>query len=71
MTLIRAEIREYPPGVVADDPQMGWGPLIGGCIDVAALLCGHTEMLDEPYAPALAALLRARLQQPPGTAGRV
>jgi amino acid adenylation domain-containing protein len=68
MTLIRAEIREYPPGVVADDLKMGWGPLISGGIDVAALRCGHTEMLDEPNAPALAALLRARLQRPSGTA---
>jgi thioesterase domain-containing protein/acyl carrier protein len=63
MTLVRAEIREVPPGVVADDPQMGWGPLIGGGVDVVGLRCGHTQMLDEPHAPVLAALLQARLQR--------
>jgi len=61
MTLVRAEVRELRPGVVMDDPQMGWGPLIGGGVDVAGLHCGHTQMLDAAHAPALAALLRERL----------
>ena len=61
MTLIRAEVREYRPGVVDNDPQMGWGALVGDGVDVASLHCEHGQMLDAQHARALAALLRERL----------
>jgi thioesterase domain-containing protein len=61
MTLIRAEMREYRPGVVDDDPRMGWGALVGDGVDVASLQCEHEQMLDAQHARALAALLRERL----------
>jgi thioesterase domain-containing protein/acyl carrier protein len=61
MTLIRAEIREHRPGVIEDDPQMGWGALVGQGVDIASLHCEHSQMLDAQHSRALAALLGERL----------
>lgn len=61
MTLVRAGVRKHQPGVIDDDLLMGWGELVGEGIDIATLYCRHTEMIDAPHAPALAALLSERL----------
>jgi thioesterase domain-containing protein len=61
ITLIRAALREYRPGVVDDDPERGWGRYTTKDVDVDNLYCRHGEMLDLQHSHALAALLRARL----------
>jgi thioesterase domain-containing protein len=61
LTLVRAEVRTETPGVIDDDPLMGWGKLAGQGIDVARLHCAHSEMLHAEHAKALAALLLERL----------
>jgi thioesterase domain-containing protein len=63
LLLIRAEVADVLPGVDDTDPQMGWGPLIGGGIEVVSLNCHHVNMLDVEHAPALAALLHAGLDR--------
>lgn len=65
MTLVRAGIRDSLPGVVDDDLLMGWGPLIGGGVDVAVVLCAHDEMLDATHSRALASVLAPRLSDGP------
>ena len=58
LLLIRAEVRDYMPGVVADDRSMGWGRLIGQGVDIVSLQeARHEEMLDARHSRALAALL--------------
>jgi aspartate racemase len=61
LTLIRAEVRNKTPGVIDNDPLMGWGKLVGDGIDVAHLPCAHSEMLEARHARALARLLNERL----------
>jgi amino acid adenylation domain-containing protein len=60
--LIRAEVRDYGPGVLDTDPAMGWERLSGGGVIVASLPCLHQRMLDAAQAPALAACLERWLR---------
>ena len=58
LLLIRAEVRDYMPGVVADDRSMGWGRLITRGVDIVSLHdARHEDMLDAQHSRALAALL--------------
>ena len=66
VTLIRALRRAVDPGVDDSDPQMGWGPLAGGGVEMASMDCQHEAMLDAEHAPALAQVLGSLLE----TAGR-
>lgn len=59
--LVRAAVRPSYPGVVDDDPEMGWGPLVGGGIRLESLPCGHIQMLDRANARALAQVLEPHL----------
>jgi thioesterase domain-containing protein len=63
ITLIRAELRERRPGVIEDDPEMGWGKFTDQGVDIANLPCGHTEMLDTRHSQVLAKLLKERLPE--------
>jgi amino acid adenylation domain-containing protein len=65
ITLIAAGRRAYQPGVIRDDPMMGWPALVAGGVDLATLPCDHVQMLDEPYAPELARLLAKRISPEP------
>jgi amino acid adenylation domain-containing protein len=71
MTLVRAAVRDYLPGVVDDDVLMGWKPFIAQGVDLATLECGHDEMVDVRHARSLAALLGARLSGSSRQARRV
>ena len=57
LTLICAEIKDAAPGVDDNDPQLGWGPLVEGGINVRGMRCHHRHMLDPEHADALAAIL--------------
>ena len=57
LALIRAEVKDPAPGVIDDDPQLGWGRLIGNGIEIHRMYCNHRQMLDAPHAPALARIL--------------
>jgi thioesterase domain-containing protein/aryl carrier-like protein len=62
LLLIRAEVRDYMPGVVADDRSMGWSRLIAQGVEIVSLNeARHEDMLDARHAPALAALLDAAM----------
>ncbi|HMN80094.1 MAG TPA: amino acid adenylation domain-containing protein [Burkholderiaceae bacterium] len=68
LTLVRAEVGRYEPGVIDDDPQMGWGAWAGGGVDIAHLQARHTRMLDAEHSVELAAILAARLIPGPADA---
>ncbi|MFA7504732.1 MAG: amino acid adenylation domain-containing protein [Burkholderiaceae bacterium] len=65
MLIVRAAIREELAGVVDDDPQLGWGDLVGGPIRVCDLHSSHNDMLAEEHSVALAAILSEYLPVPP------
>ena len=59
--LVRAEVRPSYLGVIDDDPEMGWGPLVGGGVRLESLGSGHVQMLNPESARALASLLAKHL----------
>lgn len=59
--LVRAEVRPSHLGVIDDDPELGWGPLVGGGVRLEGLACGHLQMLNPENAAALAAVLAKHL----------
>ena len=69
--LVRAEVRPTYPGHTDDDPEMGWGPLVGGGVQVESLDCGHSEMLYPENARALASVLAKHLAHRGTAQGRV
>jgi acetoacetyl-CoA synthetase len=58
---IRAEVRPSYPGAIDDDPELGWGPLVGGGVRRESMQCSHREMLTPEFAPPLAAVLATHL----------
>jgi thioesterase domain-containing protein/acyl carrier protein len=75
--LIRAEVRpQLPPGVVDNDPGMGWGALVGGGLQLESMRCGHQELIDPEHAGELASILHKHIewleasQQPDGERAR-
>lgn len=61
VTLIRASEQKQPPGVIDDDPAMGWGRLAKSGVHVVKLKCAHARMLHVENATALAKILTAGL----------
>ena len=61
VTLIRASEQKQPPGVIDDDPAMGWGRLAKSGVHVVDLKCTHARMLHIENATALAKILSAGL----------
>ncbi len=59
--LVRAAVRKSYPGLIFDDPEMGWGPLVGGGLQLESVQCGHVQMLDPENAFALASVLAKHL----------
>jgi thioesterase domain-containing protein/aryl carrier-like protein len=57
MVMIRAAIRDTRPGALDDDPQQGWGSLVGGGVDVRDLNCRHRDMLNAEHSAGLAGIL--------------
>jgi hypothetical protein len=47
--------------VVDDDPELGWGPFVGGGVRRESMDCAHREMLTPEFAPPLAVLLAKHL----------
>ncbi|HJV61616.1 MAG TPA: amino acid adenylation domain-containing protein [Albitalea sp.] len=64
--LVRAELRPSHVGLIADDPLMGWGPLVGGGLRLDSLHCGHREMLNPENAAGLARVLARHLNESQG-----
>ena len=54
--LVGALLRPSHLGVIDDDPELGWGPLVGGGARLEGLACGHLQMLNPKYAAELAAV---------------
>jgi amino acid adenylation domain-containing protein len=63
ITLIRASQQQHPPGVIDDDPAMGWGRLAKSGVHVVELNCNHMRMLHVENATALAKILGVGLSQ--------
>ena len=61
--LITANIRDFRPSEIDDDPFLGWGDLIGDGIEVRGMDAHHVKMIDPPHAPELASILSDYLQQ--------
>ena len=57
MLVVRAGIRPQRPGVVDDDPRLGWSTLVDGPIEFRDLDADHLSMLEPAHAPQLAAIL--------------
>jgi thioesterase domain-containing protein len=61
VTLFRAQ--DAGPTARAAGVDLGWGPFVAGGIDVTEVPGDHDSLILEPNVDALAAQLRARLQQ--------
>jgi hypothetical protein len=74
--LIRASEQKLPPGVIDDDPAMGWGRLAKLGVHVVDLKCAHARMLHVENSAALAKILSAGLspegasRSPSGASGQ-
>lgn len=55
--LIRAEVRASYPGLIDDDPEMGWGSLVGGGVRLESMHCAHLKILKPEHAATLASIL--------------
>ena len=55
--LIRAEVRASYPGLIDDDPEMGWGSLVGGGVRLESMHCAHLQILKPEHAATLASIL--------------
>ncbi len=55
--LIRAEVRAAYPGLIDDDPEMGWGALVGGGVQLESMQCAHLEVLKPENAAVLGSIL--------------
>jgi thioesterase domain-containing protein/acyl carrier protein len=65
--LITANIRDFRPSEIDDDPFLGWGELIESGIEVRGMDAHHVRMIDPPHAPELASILSDYLQRPDAT----
>jgi hypothetical protein len=62
ITLFRAAEQ---PIVCSFDPEMAWGPLAKGGVDIRTIPGSHLSILQEPWVRALASELRRALDRPP------
>ncbi len=63
--IIRAEVRLQMIGVIDDDPQLGWGALIGGGVQLEPIACDHFSILHAANARRLASILTPHLDPQP------
>ena len=62
MLLIRAEVRPSYPGLIDDDPEMGWGSLVEAGVQLESMQCAHLQILKPDHAAALASILLKHLE---------
>ncbi len=67
MTILRASERDEDQQHVYRDPNLGWGNLIGGTIDVHSVPGYHGKMLSQPHVQEVAKQLEACLDKAQGT----
>lgn len=65
LLIVRAAIREDLPGVIDNDPRLGWSALVDGPIRVRDLQSTHNDMLAAEHAEALAGILLEYFQGNP------
>jgi thioesterase domain-containing protein len=58
----------YDPLVGEIDPQLGWGPIAAGGVDVQELPGGHVTIFQEPHVRILAEKLKDCLEKARGVA---
>ena len=63
VVVFRAAERPHWPGVRFDDPELGWGPLSLGGIEVRPVPGDHITLLHPPHVPSLARSLREVLDE--------
>ena len=59
--IVRAEIRNVMIGVIDDDPFLGWGPFIGGGVQLERIACSHYDILRPEFSDQLTAILQRYL----------
>ncbi len=59
--IVRAEVRNMMIGVIDDDPFLGWGPFIGGGVQLERIDCSHFDILRPEFSGELTAILQKYL----------
>ena len=63
MLLVRAAARSEPlKNVNGNDPELGWGALVGGRLCLESMNCNHQELIDPEHAGELASILHKHLE---------
>lgn len=63
LVLITAEMCDFRPSQIDDDPLLGWGPLIGQGITLQTMDAHHVKMIEPAHASELARILSDALEK--------